>query len=144
MKDTHHRLLNRIIFASAWADGRLSQAEVDYLKQMMIRQHLETDQELRQLLLKPVPVPQIEAWIADYLADSTTTERLGALAAIANLLASDGTVSSSEHNFLDDIHVLMAQIPPQRESSTLEETARSLAQGLQHTVRRVLKAIHAD
>lgn len=141
VKDTHRRLLNRIIFASAWADGQLSQAELDYLKQLMLRQQLEADQELGQLLLKPVPIRQIEAWIAEYLADSTTPERLEALAAIANVLMADGQVSSLEHDFLDDVHTLMAEIPPQREPSALQEAARSIAQGFQHTIRRVLKSL---
>lgn len=141
MKDTHRHLLNRIIFASAWADGQLAPAEVDYLRQLMIRQRLESDPELGQLLINPVSLPQLEAWIAEYLADSNTVERLGALAAIANLLMADGNVSASEHDFLDDIHRLMAEIPPQREPSVIEEASRSIAQGFQQTVRRVLQAI---
>jgi hypothetical protein len=142
VKDIHRRLLNRIIFASAWADGQLAPAEVDYLRQLMIRQRLESDQDLAQLLLTPVPLPQLESWIAEYLADSSTIERLAALAAIANLLMADGKVTASEHHFLDDIHSLMAEIPPQREPTVIEEASRSIAQGFQRTVRRVLQAIH--
>ncbi len=133
--------LMRIVVGAAWSDGILTQGEVDYLSSLLKRQKLASEAALLTLLEEPVPPLQLEGWIVDYLQGTTTVERLAALAAIANLLMSDGVVSQGEHNLIDEFHALMAAIPPDREPETLREAVPGLARQFAATVRRVLSGL---
>ncbi len=134
-------LLMRVVVGAAWSDGVLTQGEVDYLARLLKRQKLASEAALLALLEEPVTPLQLEGWIVDYLQGTTTVERLAALAAIANLLMSDGVVSPGEHNLIDEFHALMAAIPPDREPETLKTVVPNLARQFATTVRRVLSSL---
>ena len=139
MEASHKKLLMQIAIGCAWLDGHLHQREIDYLTKLLEHYHLESDLQLRQLTATPVSISQTERWMAEYLADTTETERQEALAAIANLLIADNSVSESEHQILDDFYAMMAAIPPHPEATpTLVEITgkfvRKLMQSLTNLV----------
>ncbi len=139
MEASHKKLLMQIAIGCAWIDGHLYQSEIDYLTTLLKHYDLESDAQLRQLTATPISASQTERWMAEYLADTTEVERQEALAAIANLLIADNSVSESEHQLLDDFYVMMATIPPHPEATpTLVEItgkfARKLMQSLTNLV----------
>ncbi len=132
----HHKLLLQIAIGAAWTDGVLAPAEVAYLRQLLERYDLSRDPDLALLLHAPVPLWQTERWMAQYLADTTASERASALAAIANLLIADDRISDGEHRLLDDFYELMADIP------AVPETAPTLVQSLGRFARTAMQTLH--
>lgn len=133
------KLLIRIVLGAAWADGKLDAAEVQYLNKILEAEDIARDEEIKTLLHEPPSAYQLELWLVQYLGCTDVPERLGALAQIANLLMSDGEVSSIEHDFLDEVHTLMAQIPPQPQE-VQKKTRDNLLSSLGKVVRRIIKA----
>ena len=138
--DIKRKLLNRIVLGAAWADGKLEAAEVDYLKKILLEQEIAEDEEIQALLQAPPSAYQLELWMVQYLGCTDVPERLGALAQIANLLMSDGEVSTVEHDFLDEIHTLMSQIPPQPHNVQTKGTENILS-SLGKIVRQFLNKV---
>lgn len=137
--DLKQKLFVRIILAAAWADGKLEPQELTYLQGLLAAKGVGPTRELEALLHAPPEPEQMELWLVQYLACTDVPERLEALSQIAKLLMSDGVVSSSEHDFLDEIHQLMAQIPPQSnqvhkkaQDSLLSSLGRAIRNGLKH------------
>jgi hypothetical protein len=123
MEQPQPRLMLKIIIGSAWVDGHLEPAEVQYLQTLLERCKLTHAPELLALLEAPVSLRQTELWMADYLVDTTETERQRLLAAIGKLIIADDTVLPQEHTLLDDYYTLMAAIPARpEETPTLVET----------------------
>ena len=141
--DLKRKLLVRIILGAAWADGKLEPAELDYLHKILQPQDLEQDEEVQALLKEPPSSYQQELWIVQYLGCTDVPERLGALAQVANLLMSDGEVSTVEHDFLDEIHTLMTQIPPQ-EKAVEQETTQNILASLGKIVGKMVKSVHKN
>ncbi len=108
-------LMLKIVIGAAWVDGVLQPQEVAMLEAMLGRHGLARDPVLLNLLKNPVSVTLTERWIAEFLADSTASERQTLVGAIGNLLYADRQVSDAEHNLLDDLHTMMATIPEQAE-----------------------------
>lgn len=139
--DVKQKLLVRIVLGAAWADGKLEPSEVNYLHKILSEEALSEDPELQLFLHEPPSDYQMELWLVQYLTCTDVPERLGALAQIANLLMADGVVSTVEHDFLDEIHTLMAQIPPQPENIH-QHTAQNLLSSLGKSIRQFLKSNH--
>lgn len=138
MQQHQHRLMVKIIIGSAWVDGRVEPAEVQYLQTLLERCQLTHAPDLLALLEEPVSLRQTERWMADYLADTTETERQRLLAAIGKLVIADDTVMPQEHILLDDYYTLMAEIPPHPESTpTLVETLGKFVRKVARTVRNL-------
>lgn len=126
-------LILKIVIGSAWIDRHLEPGEVKYLQTLLERYRLDHNSELLALLEKPVPLPQTEQWMVQYLMDATETERLQLLGAIGKMVIADEIVSPEDHNLLDDYYDLMADIPPKPEATpTLVKTVGQF-------VRRVLQ-----
>lgn len=138
-QDIKRKLLTRIVLGAAWADGKLDAAEVNYLNRILLEQEMTQDEEVQLLLREPPSSYQLELWMVQYLGCTDVPERLGALAQIANLLMSDGEVSTLEHDFLDEVHTLMSQIPPQPQTVQKQATTNILS-SLGKIVRQVVKS----
>lgn len=137
--DIKRKLLTRIVLGAAWADGKLDAAEVDYLNRILLEQDMTQDEEVQVLLREPPSAYQLELWMVQYLGCTDVPERLGALAQIANLLMSDGEVSTVEHDFLDEVHALMTQIPPQPQT-VQKGTTENIVTSLGKIVRQWVKS----
>lgn len=135
---TQRKLLMQLVIGAAWVDGELDRPERQYLQALLERQKLDQDPDLLALLDTPIALPQLEAWLVLFLQGTSTPTRLAALATIANLLMADGVVNRSEHNLIDEIHSLMAQIPASRDEEEYRQAAPGLVQGLRGLVRRAL------
>ncbi len=129
------KLLLKILIGAAWVDRNLEPQEIDYLQQLLQQYNLHSDSELQQLLEQPVPIAQTEFWIIDYLEESTNTERMQLLSAIASLLMADENVSEIEHDLLDEYYDLMARIPPHPEATP------NLVQTLGGFVKRLMGSL---
>ena len=138
-EDIKHKLLTRIVLGAAWADGKLDEAEVSYLNKILLDQDTIQDEEIQALLRDPPSAYQLELWMVQYLGCTDVPERLGALAQIANLLMSDGEVSTIEHDFLDELHSLMSQIPP-RLQTVQKTTTDNIVTSIGKIVRQLVKS----
>ncbi len=135
---SQHRLMLKIIIGSAWVDGHLEPAEVQYLQTLLKRWQMTHVPDLLALLEAPVSLRQTERWMVDYLADTTETERQRLLAAIGKMVIADETVLPPEHTLLDDYYTLMAEIPARREeTTTLVETLGKFVRKVAQTVRKL-------
>ncbi len=115
--DTRNHLLLKIVAGSAWADGHLEPAELNYLHMLLQRYGLAEDPELRTLLDHPISLDDTEHWMIEFLAKASEDERMRLLGAIGNLLIADDTISPEERQLLDDYHTLMVNIPVQADSA---------------------------
>ena len=135
-----HKLMLKIIIGSAWVDGHLEPAEVQYLQTLLDRYQLTHASDVLALLEEPVPLSQTELWMVEYLADTTETEieRQRLLGAIGKLVISDDTVLPQEYSLLDDYYALMAEIPARpEETPTLVETVGKFVRKAARTVRNL-------
>ena len=135
-----HKLMLKIIIGSAWVDGHLEAAEVQYLQTLLERYQLTHAPDLLALLEAPVSLRQTEGWMVEYLADTTETERERLLAAIGKLVISDDTVMPQEHTLLDDYYMLMAEIPAHPEEThtpTVVEAVGKFVRNVAQTVRNL-------
>lgn len=135
-----HKLMLKIIIGSAWVDGHLEPAEVQYLQTLLDRYQLTHASDLLALLEEPVPLSQTELWMVEYLADTTETEieRQRLLGAIGKVIIADDTVLPQEYALLDDYYALMAEIPARpEETPTLVETVGKFVRKAARTVRNL-------
>lgn len=135
-----HKLMLKIIIGSAWVDGHLEPAEVQYLQTLLDRYQLTHASDLLALLEEPVPLSQTELWMVEYLADTTETEieRQRLLGAIGKVVIADDTVLPQEYALLDDYYALMAEIPARpEETPTLVETVGKFVRKAARTVRNL-------
>jgi len=84
-----HKLILKIIIGSAWVDGHLGPAEVQYLQTLRSYQLTHAPDLLALEEPVPFPKPNFGWW---NLADTTETERQRLLAAIGKLVIADDTV----------------------------------------------------
>lgn len=130
-----HKLMLKIIVGSAWVDGHLEPAEVQYLQTLLERYQLTHNPDLSALLEAPVPLQQTEIWMAEYLADATEAERQKLLAAIGKLVIADDTVLPPEHTLLDDYYALMAEIPARPEETSTPTPIKTVGKFVRQVVR---------
>ncbi len=133
-----HKLMLKIIIGSAWVDGHLEPAEVQYLQTLLDRYQLPHASDVLALLEEPVSLSQTELWMVEYLADTNEIERQRLLGAIGKLVISDDTVLPQEYSLLDDYYALMAEIPARpEETPTLIETVGKFVRKAARTVRNL-------
>lgn len=135
-----HKLMLKIIIGSAWVDGHLEPAEVQYLQTLLARYQLTHASDVLALLEEPVSLSQTEFWMVEYLADTTETEieRQRLLGAIGKVVIADDTVLPQEYALLDDYYALMAEIPARpEETPTLVETVGKFVRKAARTVRNL-------
>ena len=133
-----HKLMLKIIIGSAWVDGHLGPAEVQYLQTLLDRYQLTHAPDLLALLEEPVSLSQTEFWMVEYLADTNEIERQRLLGAIGKLVIADDTVLPQEHALLDDYYALIAKIPARPEKTpTLVETVGKFVRKAARTVRNL-------
>lgn len=133
-----HKLMLKIIIGSAWVDGHLEPAEVQYLQTLLDRYQLTHASDVLALLEEPVSLSQTEFWMVEYLADTNEIERQRLLGAIGKLVISDDAVLPQEYTLLDDYYALMAEIPARpEETPTLVETVGKFVRKAARTVRNL-------
>ncbi len=133
-----HKLMLKIIIGSAWVDGHLEPAEVQYLQTLLDRYQLTHASDVLALLEEPVSLSQTEFWMVEYLADTNEIERQRLLGAIGKLVISDDTVLPQEYSLLDDYYALMAEIPARpEETPTLVETVGKFVRKAARTLRNL-------
>ncbi|MDX2273785.1 MAG: TerB family tellurite resistance protein [Cyanobacteriota bacterium] len=110
--DAHNRqlLLLKIVIGAAWVDDTLAPVEQQYLRGLLRQNHLADNLELQSLLNHPVPLPETERWIVDYLAGATLDQRSQLSASIHNLIMADSQISAAEQSLMADFHELLEQI----------------------------------
>ena len=131
---TQQHLTLKISIGSAWADGVLEPEEREILSALFNRYGETYDRELKHLLEKPVPLQQTERWIAEYLQDSTETERQRLLGAVGRMLFADREITEEEHILLDDFHTMMGEIPAHAE---LPQLAKTVGKFVKNAVRTI-------
>jgi hypothetical protein len=133
-----HKLMLKIIIGSAWVDGHLEPAEVQYLQTLLDRYQLTHASDVLALLEEPVSLSQTEFWMVEYLADTNEIERQRLLGAIGKLVISDDAVLPQEYTLLDDYYALMAEIPARpEETPTLVETVGKFVRKAARTLRNL-------
>ncbi|MCC5840425.1 MAG: TerB family tellurite resistance protein [Opitutales bacterium] len=100
----------RVAIAAAWADGVLSDEELECLQDLLYQMPtLSTEglREMQRLLRSPISPAQREAFLADLKSHLSSRDACEfALYAIHELIAADGTVTSEEQALFDKIVVM--------------------------------------
>jgi uncharacterized tellurite resistance protein B-like protein len=104
----------KVLIAAAWADEKLSPAEIRTLSYYLQRFRV-TEQEyelLRPLLERPIPRDRAQAILESQLAVLTGSEEQRTLvAAVEDLLAADDTLAPPEASFLRELRKLTHNPP---------------------------------
>src|SRR3954468_13894480 len=109
--------LLKVLIAAAWADNRLSQSELNYLKAMGRRFDLsDTDWTELEPYLEDAPSEgEVDALFRDLLARiATPLGRNQAIRHIEEILKADASVTAEEHDFLEQYTLAL------KEASTAE------------------------
>ncbi len=109
--------LLKVLIAAAWADSRLSQSEINYLKTLAKRFNLsDTDWlELEPYLEDPPSENDIKTLFQDLLARvASPSGRNQVIGHIEEILKADENVSAEEHDFLEQYTLVL------KEASTVE------------------------
>ena len=109
--------LLKVLIAAAWADSRLSHAEINYLKSLAKRFKLSDSDwlEMEPHLEDPPSESEIDALFQDLLARiGTPAGRSEVIRHIEGILNADENLSAEEHDFLEQYTLVL------REASTVE------------------------
>ena len=109
--------LLKVLIAAAWADNRLTQSEMNYLKGLARRFNLSDADwtELEPYLEDAPPQEEIEALFKDLLARiGTPVGRNQVVRHIEEILSADATMTAEEHDFLEQYTLVL------KEASTVE------------------------
>jgi uncharacterized tellurite resistance protein B-like protein len=115
--------LLKVLIAAAWADSRLSQSEINYLKTLAKRFNLsDTDWlELEPYLEDPPSEKDVDALFQDLLARiATPSGRSQVIRHLEEILNADNNISAQEHDFLEQYTLVL------REASTVELLVRRM------------------
>lgn len=95
----------RVLIAAAWADGDLTCEEMNNLKAYFRELELDDAQltELQPYLADPVGDEEASTIIDDFLTSSRGAERATVIAAVRDLLISDGDLDDREAAFMDSL-----------------------------------------
>lgn len=113
----------RVLIATAWADSRLSQSELNYIKSLAQRFHLsETDWAKLQPHIEDQPSPrEIDAFFQDLLARlATPSARNQVIYYMEEILNVDSLITAEEHDFLEQYTLIL------KEASTVELLVRRM------------------
>jgi len=104
--------LIKVLIAASWADSRLSQAELNYVKALAKRFNLD-DQgwlELEPHLEDPPSDTEVETFFKDLLSRiATRSGRDEVLSHIERILNADSQLTASEHDFLEQYTLILKQ-----------------------------------
>jgi len=115
--------LLKVLIAAAWADSRLSQAEMNYLKDLAQKFHLNDEDwlELEPHLEDPPSESETKAFFQDLLARiATASERNEVIRHIEQILNADAQITADEHDFLEQYTFIL------KEASTVELLVRRI------------------
>ena len=115
--------LLKVLIAAAWADSRLSQSEINYLKTLAKRFNLSDTEwlELEPHLEDPPSQKDVDALFQDLLARiATPSGRNQVIRHLEEILNADDNISASEHDFLEQYTFVL------REASTVELLMRRM------------------
>jgi len=115
--------LLKVLISAAWADARLSQAELNYLKALTTKFRLsETDWlELEPYLEEPPSEKEIDELFRDLLHRiGTPAGRNDVIRHIHEIMNADAAITAEEHDFLEQYTMIL------REASTVELLVRRM------------------
>jgi uncharacterized tellurite resistance protein B-like protein len=95
--------LLKVLITASWADSRLSQSELNYIKELARHFDLSDDDwfELQPYIEDPVSKEEREAILRDLLARiSTSSERNAIIGHIERIISADDTISEDEKELL--------------------------------------------
>jgi uncharacterized tellurite resistance protein B-like protein len=98
-------VLIKVLIAAAWADSRVSQSEVNYIKALGERLHLNDDDwlELQPYLEDPPTQAEVDALFKDLLSRiATPIGRNQVVHHLEEILKADSNISAEEHDFIDE------------------------------------------
>jgi uncharacterized tellurite resistance protein B-like protein len=115
--------LLKVLIAAAWTDGRLSQAEMNYVKNLAKRFRLSGHDwlQLEPLLEDPPLSSEIDLLFKDLLARiGTPSGRDSVIGHIEAILKADAQITAEEHDFLEQSTFIL------KEASTVELLVRRM------------------
>src|SRR5579872_4311022 len=104
--------LLRVLIAAAWADGKVTQSELNYVKLLAQRFRLSDEDwtELQPYLEDPPKDQEVKALFEDLLNRlGTTSERNRVVSYLEGMMAADDQITAEEHNFLESYTTLLKQ-----------------------------------
>ncbi|MFQ5579940.1 MAG: TerB family tellurite resistance protein [Nitrospiria bacterium] len=96
--------LVRMLIALAWADGEISNSELNFLKDFIFRFDLTGEEwaRIEMYIEDPVPPEEAEALVKDFVLHlGGAGERKGVVAALEGIMAADGVTRPEEKDFLE-------------------------------------------
>jgi uncharacterized tellurite resistance protein B-like protein len=115
--------LLKVLIAAAWSDTQLSQAEMNYLKDVARKFHLNDEDwlELEPHLEDPPSERETRAFFQDLLDRiATASERNDVVRHIEQILNADAEISADEHDFLEQYTLIL------KEASTVDLLVRRM------------------
>lgn len=115
--------LLKVLIAAAWADSRLTQAELNYIKALAKRFDLSDEEwlELEPHLEDPPTDQEIDAYFRDLLARiGTPAGRNEVIRHMEAILGADAQITAEEHDFLEQYTLIL------NEASTVELLVRRM------------------
>ena len=109
--------LLKVLIAAAWADSRLSQSELNYLKALAQKFNLNDADwlALEPHLEDPPSEDEVKAFFQDLLSRTATSSgRNEVIRHIERILNADAQISAEEHDFLEQYTLIL------KEASTVE------------------------
>ena len=104
MPKEKHMSLARVLITLAWADGKISHEELNFLKDFIFKLDLTGEEwaQLEMYMEEPVTPEEAEALIQDFTQRvGGAEERRWVLSALEGLMGADGMTSPEEHAFLE-------------------------------------------
>jgi uncharacterized tellurite resistance protein B-like protein len=95
----------RVLIAAAWSDGEITCEEMNNLKAYFRELDLDNDEltELEPYLVDPIGDDEAATILDDFLTRARGRERETVIAAVRDLMVTDGTLEPGEEAFLDQL-----------------------------------------
>src|SRR5215472_11693962 len=104
--------LLKVLITAAWADGKVTQSELNYIKMLARRFRLAEEDwaELQPYLEDPPTESEVNNLFEDLLNRiGTPQERNRVVAYLDGIIAADDQITAEEHDFLERYTVLLKQ-----------------------------------
>jgi uncharacterized tellurite resistance protein B-like protein len=104
--------LARVLIAFAWADGKISHHELNFLKDFLFKFDFSGEDwaQIEMYMEDPITPKEAEALIQDFVQRiGSQRERQAVLSAIEGLMHADGVVSPDEKAFLERLTAILDQ-----------------------------------
>ena len=103
--------LAKVLIAAAWADGRLANEELAALKDFLFKIPSLADEDWKRLMVymdSPISEDDVDRLVDDLLRDiRSRKDRELVVGALEELIRSDGVVTDSEREFVDEVKGLL-------------------------------------